>query len=274
VLCATRAELRNDLTARGETWREDASNADLSIPRNRVRHELLPYLERHFNPSARLALARMSDALRAENALLERMAAAASAGLIDRGRESISVDVDALRLLPEAVQRRVIMHALSLSQTRTPSHADVNQVLDRMEHFGGKWVLIHNAPAPFSFVLPVPGDVRTDTGWIIQAEAVDRPQGDPPGADVAHIDAATVADGLMVRSRRPGDRIRPVGLGGTKKLQDVLVDRKVSRIDRDALPIVTDMHGRIVWVAGHVLGEEFRVTERTKGVIILKLRRI
>jgi tRNA(Ile)-lysidine synthase len=79
---------------------------------------------------------------------------------------------------------------------------------------------------------------------------------------------------LRVRNRRPGDRLRPVGLGGSKKVQDVLVDRKVSRRDRDAVPIITDADDRIVWVAGHALGEAFRVTEATKGVIILKLRRI
>jgi hypothetical protein len=48
----------------------------------------------------------------------------------------------------------------------------------------------------------------------------------------------------------------------------------VDRRERDAVPIVTDSTGRIVWVAGHVLGEAFRVTEGTKGVIILKLRRV
>ena len=79
---------------------------------------------------------------------------------------------------------------------------------------------------------------------------------------------------LVVRSRQPGDRMRPLGLGGEKKLQDVFVDRKVSRTDRDDVPIVTDIHDRIVWVAGHVLGEEFRVTEHTKAVVVLKLRRV
>ena len=77
-----------------------------------------------------------------------------------------------------------------------------------------------------------------------------------------------------MRSRLAGDRIRPLGLGGRKKVQDVFVDRKVNHGERDTVPIVTDLQGRLVWVAGHVLGEEFRVTEHTKAVIILKLRRI
>jgi tRNA(Ile)-lysidine synthase len=88
-----------------------------------------------------------------------------------------------------------------------------------------------------------------------------------------HVEAAELGAGLVVRSRQPGDRLRPLGVGGQKKVQDVLVDRKVPRGDRDSVPIVTDRNGRIVWVAGHVLAEEFRVSEGTNTVVILKLRR-
>jgi tRNA(Ile)-lysidine synthase len=93
-------------------------------------------------------------------------------------------------------------------------------------------------------------------------------------AMMAVIDAERVQGPLHVRSRRAGDVLRPLGLGGRKKLQDVFVDRKLPRQDRDRVAIVTDAAGRIVWVAGHVLDEGWRVTERTKSVIILKLRRI
>ena len=77
-----------------------------------------------------------------------------------------------------------------------------------------------------------------------------------------------------MRRREPGDRIRPLGLGGDKKLQDVLVDRKVPLAARDKVPIVTDHEGRLIWVAGHVLADEFRVTNGTNAVVILKLRRL
>ena len=79
---------------------------------------------------------------------------------------------------------------------------------------------------------------------------------------------------MVVRRRQPGDWIRPLGLGGRKKLQDVLVDRKVPRGSRDLVPVITDLRGRVIWVAGHALAEEFRVTRDTNAVVILKLRRI
>jgi len=90
---------------------------------------------------------------------------------------------------------------------------------------------------------------------------------------VAFIDAAAAAGGLAVRSRRPGDSLRPLGLQGRKKLQDVLVDRKVPRNERDRVPLVVDAQDRILWVAGHVLSEDARVTDSTRSVVVLKLIR-
>ena len=296
VLCATRAQLRQELTDRGQPWREDATNVDLRHRRNRVRHELLPYFERHFNPAIRRALARLADIERADDAMLARQAAAAALGLLIRDSGRVKVDSNSLLALPEALARRVVVELVALIGAPA-AHDDVERVLDvaagripaadlsggRVEHFSGKLVLVPRdggssaappQPRPFSFELPVPGTVQTADGWVVEAQWFDRPQRRDPQPDVAQIDAAAASGGLRVRNRRPGDRVRPVGLDGTKKLQDVFVDRKVSRRDRDAVPIITDEEGRIVWVAGHGMGEAFRVTEITKGVIILKLRRI
>jgi tRNA(Ile)-lysidine synthase len=84
------------------------------------------------------------------------------------------------------------------------------------------------------------------------------------------VDADLVA-GLTVRFRRRGDRFRPLGLKGRKTLQDFFVDRKVPRAERDRTPLVVDPDDRIVWVAGHAVSEDFRVTGRTRAVVILKL---
>ena len=87
------------------------------------------------------------------------------------------------------------------------------------------------------------------------------------------VDASGIGSQLIVRYRRPGDRLQPLGAPGRRKVQDVLVDRKVPRDDRDGLPIVTTVSGEIVWVAGEVLADPFRVTPLTKSVVVLTLRR-
>ncbi len=90
---------------------------------------------------------------------------------------------------------------------------------------------------------------------------------------MAVIDAAAARGGLAVRGRRPGDWIRPLGMRGRKKLQDVLVDRKVPRAERDRVPLVVDADDQVLWVAGHVVSHVARVTDSTRSMVVLKLIR-
>ena len=66
--------------------------------------------------------------------------------------------------------------------------------------------------------------------------------------------------------------MRPFGAPGSRKLQDLLVDRKVPRDERDRVPLVVDADGRIVWVVGLTIADECRVTAPETGVVILELR--
>jgi tRNA(Ile)-lysidine synthase len=130
--------------------------------------------------------------------------------------------------------------------------------------------------AAFDLVLPVPGrvDVPAANLWLTAAaESGQAVAGSAGGSDTAVLQAATLELPLRVRSRRPGDRLRPLGAPGRRKLQDVLVDRKVPRGERDRVPIVVDARGRIVWVAGLTIADECRVSSPSAGVVILKLHR-
>jgi tRNA(Ile)-lysidine synthase len=89
---------------------------------------------------------------------------------------------------------------------------------------------------------------------------------------VVAVAAGGLTPPLTVRSWRPGDAFRPLGLGGRKKLQDLFVDRKVARGARGTIPIVTDERRGIVWVVGHGLAEDARVTDGPAGVLILRCK--
>jgi tRNA(Ile)-lysidine synthase len=137
-------------------------------------------------------------------------------------------------------------------------------------------------PGANSFVqkLSIPGEVLLPGPSRVVLTAELRPLRSAPGEHpfeiprdrvTAAVDAATAQD-LIVRTRRPGDRLTPLGAGGRRKLQDYFVDRKVPRDLRDRVPLVVSGDGRIVWVAGHGIGDEFRVREGTSAVVILRLR--
>jgi len=296
LLECRRDELRAELAARGQSWREDATNLDLDNPRNRVRHELLPYLGQHFNPRVIDALARLADLAREDDDLLDRQSASATARVVCREADRLTINAAALAALPTALARRVVRAAVRAVSLGAVSVDDVDRIRDvaaglagavelsdlRVEHSDEFVVLVtKSAPAPlsapFSFDLSIPGSVEWPPGgWGIDAEGpIIRSKGSSPlsAPDQVEVDAARLESSVVVRRREPGDWIRPIGLNGRKKLQDVFVDRKVRRDQRDLVPVITDRHGRLIWVAGHVLDRDFRVTSDTNAVVILKLRR-
>ncbi len=137
----------------------------------------------------------------------------------------------------------------------------------------------------FHVSLSIPGEVVLEhQGWAVSATGASHllPE-QVPGTFFAkgasHLSAVVqtsrVTLPLAVRSRKQGDRVRPFGLGGReRKLQDVLVDRKVDRETRDSLPLVVDGADKIVWIVGESVAEDFRVTDPSQGVILLKARRL
>jgi tRNA(Ile)-lysidine synthase len=114
-------------------------------------------------------------------------------------------------------------------------------------------------------------------GWIVDADVIDADDARRAiasraiGDDVAYFDADVVSTPLVARVPEPGDRVRPFGLGGRKKLSDLFIDRKVPHRRRSHALVV---EGRSIhWVAGVATGEEGRVGPATKRVVRLKATR-
>jgi tRNA(Ile)-lysidine synthase len=161
LLVVTRQELREALAARGQEWREDATNADLANPRNRVRRELLPYLAEHFNPSVTRALARLADVARGEEAWLDEVVARLSGEAMETTDGQVRLDVTRFADLPDGLARRLARRALETANpARSYAVRDIDRLLGvvggeapaaeisglRAERFGDLAVLIKKAP--------------------------------------------------------------------------------------------------------------------------------
>jgi tRNA(Ile)-lysidine synthase len=293
-----RTELREYLAEQRIAFVDDVSNEDVSIPRNRVRAELLPLLIGRFNPSIVDVLADEADLAREEWRWMQTAADDAFGRVVRVSTAETSLDAHQLNALPIALARLVVRRALlERAQARAISFAHVEQVLgvarddgppfdlpgQRVKRIGPVIVLTGKAEGQranlFRYSLSIPGEVRIpEAGALVSAERAE-------SAGQAHADAGMIPAGqtaivqfakpdgpLTVRNRRPGDRFRPLGLGGGKKLQDFFVDKKVARQTRDSVPLVVDESDRIVWVAGHTIDERFRVTDPAQGVVVLRLK--
>ena len=309
VLDCRRAELRAYLDARQVGYVDDETNADVSIPRNRVRAELLPLLEDRFNPSIVDVLA---DAAELERELWLWLESAAS-GLeqdAETPRNPLSRDLDValLNAAPPPLRRLLLWRAMNaVAPGRSVSFRHVQAVLgllnaqegaavdapgQRVQRLGTRIVLSSRdsarlpgrrpaAKTPanlFEYLLSIPGEVQlSEVGCIVAAElggdAGQAPAGARTGKGPLAIVRGDLCQGpLTIRSRRPGDGFRPVGVGGRKKLQDYFVDRKVASSHRDRVPLVVDDAGRIVWVAGYGIDEAFQVTDPSQSVLLLRLK--
>ncbi|HVC79534.1 MAG TPA: tRNA lysidine(34) synthetase TilS [Chloroflexota bacterium] len=287
--------------AHGLAARHDRSNEDPTFRRNAVRSQLLPVLER-FNPRAREALARCAALLAVDAEYLRAEGQAACEALVeqDEGRpEGLRVAREPLALLPRAVRTRVLRFAVEqLLGAGAALSARMIEEIDRLATGEGargsldigrgfraerRGELLHlfrpRARAPLAEVrLPVPGRILFGE-WRLEAGIV---PGDEARALLvrreitarmeALCDRTALGSPVIVRGRRPGDRLRPLGLSGTKKVQDSLVDQKVPRAERDHLPLVTGPLG-IAWVVGVGLDARVAVTERTSEAVLIRATR-
>lgn len=298
LLDIRRSALRDYADARRLAFREDATNADVTIPRNRVRHELIPRLQRDYSAGIVEVLAREAASAREDEDRLHDQAVNLAASIVipDNPR-GVLIDAAALTSLHPAAASRVAREALRhLAGDRFVGYEHLQRFLEfvatgtpgaalslpgqQARHQGVRVSLgpepprgVEQSANSFQVPLSVPGEVMLSSqGLAVAADwggaAVRRDEASACSAIGARLP-------LAVRSRKPGDRFHPPGMGGrSRKLQDYLVDRKVARSDRDLLPLVVDGDDRIVWIVGHAVGEHFRVTTPSDGVILLKVRRL
>jgi tRNA(Ile)-lysidine synthase len=297
LLDIRRSDLHAWLVAEGHPYRIDATNADTSIPRNRIRHELLPTLEQ-FSPGATESLARAAAIAGEDDDFLARCAAESAATVVLSREGRLTIDRERLTSLHPAVARRVVRDALSqVAPGRFIALAHVEAVLDlaggtldlpgqTVTRRGTRLVLAPagRRPTPtgaagsnvFRHPLSIPGEVEIpECGLAISAQRVE-PGGSAADTvtDGVRVRARGAIDGWAVRNRRAGDRFRPPGVGGRKKLQDYFVDRKVPRDQRDRVPLVVDAEDRIVWVVGHAVADDFRNPGSEEPVLLLKVRQL
>jgi tRNA(Ile)-lysidine synthase len=273
----------------------DATNLLLGPLRNRIRHQLLPLLRR-YNPRIDSALLRLAAATASDLAYLEETATAFWHALAVTDKGSVGFRRSELVALSPAMRDRLLQAAcqqlladagqIEAVHIRSMVEALAKPAGSRLSLPGGlafsvdgesvRLTLGREAAAMVRPIpetpLAVPGRTRV-AGWRIEAQVLpaDRVE---VGADAyeAFLDYQAVGSQLAVRSRRRGDRFRPLGLGGEKKLQDYLVDAKVPKDERDGVLLVCAPWG-IAWVVGHRIDERARIGGSTRTVLHLKCRR-
>ncbi|MSO42212.1 MAG: tRNA lysidine(34) synthetase TilS [Solirubrobacterales bacterium] len=284
LLDLARHQVRGAAKAAGLPFRDDPSNAEPAFARNRIRNEVLPVL-REIGPSAEEVIAETQLELREEAAVLERAASEALGPAAGAAAVPVSLIAEldpalariALRQLAErAAGGQVPLGRARAEEIRRVAASREGGVVElgsgieaRVEHGFLSFSSGSAEAPPADQRLSIPGSCRFG-GWELTAELREG-EVQASGPELALLDPGLIGEQVVVRAWRDGDRISPLGLDGTKTLQDLFTDHKVPRSLRRTLPLVVS-GGEIAWVAGVAVSEQLRARPGAERTAVLSAR--
>lgn len=270
----------------------DASNYQDIYLRNKIRNKLLPWLVEEFNPNIVEGLANTAEIVRAENDYLEQLAQMKERDCrvkLDTEKNKGEWSTEGFDKMHISLQRRLIRLITSLvtgeSQKLPYNHVEkvrsliLNKISGNVLELPGKIVAIYQyerlkilkkeeyyyskEPVEFCYELNIPGSVRINEINTVVESRIISPWENMEYFELNHRKEAIISidpdDSLIIRNRRPGDKINPIGMKGSKKVKDLLIDEKVSKEERDRIPIIVSKKtNKIIWVAGFRLSKDFK----------------
>lgn len=288
LLSVTRKDIEKFLDRCDQPWCMDATNRDPQFRRNRVRHELIPFLEREFNPRISRVLCETADRLRSEENAMAEWAERDYRRCRGAGG---TLDLSFLKQRPEAVRRRILILWLidRGGDLRRLTHAAITRLADQVIRepcAGRRWRVagiemqcragqleapggaVGKKQAGFAKTattrIRIPGEtgVRAAEGVVIAEwrkgfiKSTAAGVGSYPAQAVIRSPAGQA---LYVRGWRAGDRMAVRGVGH-RKLQDIFTDLKIPRADRAGVRVIAT-RDEIVWLPGYRVAQDWEVTD-------------
>jgi tRNA(Ile)-lysidine synthase len=256
----TRAEITREIEARKLECRLDSSNLDTRLRRNKIRRELLPLLEREFNPALIPLLKIHADRARDEEAFLEQQARERSRPWRIRDGAEEKIPVRALRFATGAQSGR----SLTL-----PGGAVARKEFD--------WLILGSqsisaAEDAYEYPATVPGEITVpQLGVTFRFKIID-PQRVPKeynGMGTSAMDAQKLPHRLLLRNWRAGDRFWPLGSRKLRKLKELFGQRKIPLSQRKLWPVV-ECGEQIVWVRGFAPAASVAASAESRAILLIE----
>ncbi|HEX6922430.1 MAG TPA: tRNA lysidine(34) synthetase TilS [Bacillales bacterium] len=295
LLAVDKAAIETYCREQGINPRRDPSNESDAYTRNRFRHHVLPFLKEE-NPNTHTRFQLESEMLHDDHLYLEQLAKARLDEVtIAKNAEQVTLSIKVFRDMPMALQRRLIHLVLDYLYRQIPSSLSVKHIEDVI------WLLSREHPSggldfplglkavrsydhliftykkeedekcAYEHRLTVPGEIRIPGGRIV-AEFAGEYHQHPDDNDGFVCDADLVRLPLRVRTRRPGDRLSPKGMKGSKKVKAIFINGKIPRDSRKSWPLVVDAEDTVLWVPGLKHSRVAHPSAETRQLIVLRFR--
>lgn len=305
LLKFTKDQLENYCHERSLEPRIDSSNFSTDYDRNKIRQELIPYLEKNFNPELISILNSTADLISSENEFLQELAKKVFVQYSKMVKEHrIDLEIEPLKEVDMVLRRRVWRITISKLKGSTEGYYKDNFAMlediinnsadkegNKTYHLPGQiivqqeygvlsfrdevWQERQKRYTTFSIIVETPGKVELPDGRLLQFAITNLPenwQSIVTDENICLVDNDKISWPLNVRNRKAGDKFKPLGMTGSKKIKDFFIDEKIPTDRRDKIPLVVDNRDRIVWVAGMRCGDNFKVTSDTQKVLKIKLK--
>jgi tRNA(Ile)-lysidine synthase len=291
LLEVSKSEILEYLKEGQFSFRIDRSNLDPALLRNWIRLELLPMIQRRVGENVPARLSRQAELIRDEDDLLDQLARRR----YDAMRGAIGLNRTALLQEPKALQRRVLrlwieqmrghLRGLDFVHVEELLHLIAAKAPQGRASIPGGWALVREYDALrleksrrgskrlcYSYKFEVGKILRIFEASVqIHSERVDGPiDGLPAELTAAAFDLEALPTDLAVRNFRLGDRFRPLGMTGHKKVKDLFIDHKVPLSIRATLPLLATGQ-EVLWIPGYARSETARVSEKTQSILRIKV---
>lgn len=287
LLSFKKSELRDYLDRKQIPYRHDHTNDEVEYQRNRIRNEMLPYLETHFNADVSQSIARMTQLLSEDLKFIEGEVEKAKERYLHGTGERIRLSKE-VKDLPYAISSRLLMSAvkqvkgnlrdieevhirdlLQLFMKETGKMLDIKEGVQGKNDYGDLLIEIKKEQTErenimLHEVLSIPGIYHVK-GKKITLRYISREEM-KKDKQLRFFNGDLIQGEVLVRHRDEGDRMRPFGMNGYRKLKNILIDRKVSREDREEL-LVFQYEKDIIYIGHMMISDDYKVKEKTEKIL-------
>ncbi|CAH2211812.1 tRNA lysidine(34) synthetase TilS [Tepidibacter aestuarii] len=278
--------------------RIDQTNLEEIYTRNKIRLKLIPYMIENFNPNLKESIARMANLLKDDGDFIMEQSNKSFDEMCSKiSDNTISMDIEkfinAHRALKNRIIRKCIDYVLGNIKGIEQKHIqDVNNLINSHKNNSRidlpKGILVYKKGGriiftdeemieekiSYDYIIPKSGYIKIkESNTIVESKILNIDEYEKSSNDkyTKFFDADKIKGSLHIRNRRNGDKIKLLGLGGSKKIKDLFIDLKIPKEERDLVPILSDEKG-IIWVIGHRMSEDYKIDSNTKNVLRISFK--
>ena len=278
ILDLTREEIERYCAKEGLNARIDYTNSERIYSRNRIRLDIMPYIKEHFNNKIEKALWRTARLLREDQKLIDRVVNDYIDEHVSFNNGKYNITIKSFNEEAKALKSRVIRQIFYRlnGDLEGVSYKNIQSILSLIEkgktgkgkEFYGIRSFINYDQVEFYKNEQV-NATEKDKNLVLKEISNSEKIKFTANPLEIYVDYDKIQGEIFIRHRKPGDRFKPLGMKGHKKIKDYFIDEKIPLDQRDGIPLVCDEEN-IIWVVGYRMSESYNITNKTQKVLHIK----